>query len=368
MEPTACPDEIAQPPDVELIEVSKHFKEVVAVDRVSMTVVRGEFISLLGPSGCGKTTTLRMIAGLESPTSGEILLQGQSALRIPPYQRPTNMVFQQYALFPHMTVFDNVAYGLTLLKMDKGSIRNKVTELLNLVQLSGLENRYPHQLSGGQQQRVALGRGLARDPAVLLLDEPLGSLDLVLRREMQIELKKLQQKVGISFVYVTHDQEEALAMSDRIAVMHQGRIVQMASSRELYERPATRFVAEFVGENNVLPVTIKATNVDGVVLDLDGSLVFAPADSPGQAGQEVSVCVRADRIRVAGAAQACRNQLHARLLQAVFRGTTVKWLVQLPAGLEITISTPIDESVEQPQPGGHLMIGWNPADMLILVE
>jgi spermidine/putrescine transport system ATP-binding protein len=359
---------MAQLPDVELIEVSKHFKEVVAVDHVSMTVVRGEFISLLGPSGCGKTTTLRMIAGLEKPTSGEILLQGQSAVRIPPYRRPTNMVFQQYALFPHMTVFENVAYGLTLLRMDKGAIRNKVTQLLSLVQLSGFENRYPHQLSGGQQQRVALARGLARDPAVLLLDEPLGSLDLVLRREMQVELKKLQQKVGISFVYVTHDQEEALAMSDRIAVMNRGRIVQMASSRELYERPATRFVAEFVGENNVLSSTVRARDVDGVALDLDGSVVIAPADSPGQAGQEVSVCLRADRIRLAGAAQACRNQLRTHLLQAVFRGTTVKWLVQLPAGQEIVISTSIDESVEQPQPGGDLVIGWNPADMLILVE
>jgi spermidine/putrescine transport system ATP-binding protein len=353
---------------VELLEVSKHFKEVVAVDRVSFRVQRGEFISLLGPSGCGKTTTLRMIAGLEKPTSGEILVQGQSALRIPPYRRPTNMVFQQYALFPHMTVYDNVAYGLTLRRMDKADIREKVTQLLHLVQLSGLEKRYPHQLSGGQQQRVALARGLARDPAVLLLDEPLGSLDLVLRREMQIELKKLQQKVGISFVYVTHDQEEALAMSDRIAVMNLGRIVQLASSRELYEQPATRFVAEFVGENNVLASTIKGRDSGAVLLELDEGRLLAPPGSPGQLGQQVHACIRADRIRLRQPAEVCQNQLRGRLSQAVFRGTTIKWLVQTASGREITVSTPIDESAEQPLVGSELVIGWNSADVLILAE
>jgi spermidine/putrescine transport system ATP-binding protein len=237
---------------VELREVSKRFGEVEAVHQVSLQIREGEFFSLLGPSGCGKTTTLRMIAGFERPDAGEILIRGQRMNEVPPFHRPVNTVFQHYALFPHMTVFENVAFGLEMKRLPREEIRRRVAEALRLVRLTGLENRYPRQLSGGQQQRVALARALVNRPAVLLLDEPLGALDLKLRKEMQLELKNLQHQVGITFIYVTHDQEEAMTMSDRIAVMNQGRVLQVGTPVEIYERPATRFVADFIGETNFL--------------------------------------------------------------------------------------------------------------------
>jgi spermidine/putrescine transport system ATP-binding protein len=238
--------------DVELVAVTKRFGDVAAVDRVDLAVRPGEFLSLLGPSGCGKTTTLRLIAGFERPDEGEVRIGGEDVARLPPYKRDVNTVFQSYALFPHLTVGENVAYGLKQRGLARKERRARAVEMLELVRLSGFEGRKPKQLSGGQQQRVALARALVMSPKVLLLDEPLGALDLKVRRELQIELKRIQEEVGITFVYVTHDQEEALAMSDRVAVMNAGRIEQLAAPREIYDEPATRFVADFIGETNFI--------------------------------------------------------------------------------------------------------------------
>ena len=242
--------------DVRLVDVVKKFGDMFAVDHINLEVRDGEFFSLLGPSGCGKTTTLRMIGGFEEPTSGLIELQGQDVTWLPPYQRNVNTVFQSYALFPHLTIFENVAFGLRRARSRSPRSRPRVTEMLRLVELSGLDKRKPTQISGGQAQRVALARALINRPAVLLLDEPLGALDLKLRKQMQVELKRIQQEVGITFIYVTHDQEEAMTMSDRIAVMNNGRYEQLGDPEGLYERPTTRFVAGFLGVSNLLPATI----------------------------------------------------------------------------------------------------------------
>jgi spermidine/putrescine transport system ATP-binding protein len=255
------------PPDVEIIEVTKRFGDVTAVDRMNLRIARGEFYSLLGPSGCGKTTTLRMIAGFEQPTEGEILLDGQPIAGVPPYKRNVNTVFQHYALFPHMDVAQNVGYGLRQRKVGRADEQRRVAEALALVRLTGFERRRTWEMSGGQQQRVALARALVNHPTVLLLDEPLGALDLKLRKEMQLELKALQREVGITFVYVTHDQEEALTMSDVIVVMRDGLIQQLGGPTELYERPINRFVADFIGTSNFMPATVEEVDtVSGRVL------------------------------------------------------------------------------------------------------
>ena len=248
-------------PEIRLTELTKHFREVRAVDRVSIDIQPGEFFSMLGPSGCGKTTTLRMIGGFELPTSGRIELRGRDVTTDPPDKRPVNMVFQNYALFPHLDVADNIAFGLRRKGVDKAQTKRRVGEALELVHLAGYDRRKPNQLSGGQQQRVALARALVNRPNVLLLDEPLGALDLKLRKALQIELKRVQIEVGITFVYVTHDQEEALTMSDRIAVMHRGKVEQLGTPEELYERPRTRFVADFIGTSNLLAGSVEV--VDG---------------------------------------------------------------------------------------------------------
>src|SRR5918994_1247319 len=265
---------------IELVSVEKEFTagghDVRAVEHVDLRIAEGEFFSLLGPSGCGKTTTLRMIAGFEEPTSGQILLHGRDMVGVPPFRRDVNMVFQQYALFPHMDVFENVAFGLRRKKVDKDEIRRRVAEALALVELEGRETRKPRQLSGGQQQRVALARALVNRPRALLLDEPLGALDLKLRQAMQLELKRIQREVGITFVYVTHDQEEALTMSDRIAVMNRGRIEQVSAPEDVYERPTTTFVAGFIGVSNLMP---------GKVVESSGSRTRVHLD----AGVEVDV-------------------------------------------------------------------------------
>ena len=286
---------------IELVSVEKEFTagghDVRAVERVDLQIVEGEFFSLLGPSGCGKTTTLRMIAGFEEPTSGQILLHGRDMVGVPPFRRDVNMVFQQYALFPHMDVFENVAFGLRRKKVDKAEIGRRVAEALALVELEGREKRKPRQLSGGQQQRVALARALVNRPRALLLDEPLGALDLKLRQAMQLELKRIQREVGITFVYVTHDQEEALTMSDRLVVMNAGRIEQLGSPRELYEHPATRFVANFIGTSNILTGRLERRGDAWALSGLgpDQRVLVAEA---GQAreGQDVELAVRPEKI------------------------------------------------------------------------
>ncbi|MER3485129.1 MAG: spermidine/putrescine ABC transporter ATP-binding protein [Chloroflexota bacterium] len=253
--PTASDTAEPGPPSVELRDVVKRFGDVVAVDHVSLEVRRGEFLTLLGPSGCGKTTTLRMIGGLELPSSGQILIHGADMSRQPPYRRPVNTVFQNYALFPHLTVGQNISYGLIMAKVPRAERERRVAEALEMVRLPHVEHRRPSELSGGQQQRVALARALVNRPQVLLLDEPLGALDLKLRKAMQLELKRLNREVGATFLYVTHDQEEALTMSDRIAVMSEGRILQVGTPAEIYERPNSRFVADFIGQTNFLEGT-----------------------------------------------------------------------------------------------------------------
>jgi spermidine/putrescine transport system ATP-binding protein len=267
---------------VELREVTKRFGSVAVVEGVSLQIRPGEFFSLLGPSGCGKTTTLRILAGFVQPDAGEVFIAGKRVTHLPPNERDVNMVFQNYALFPHLTVEQNVAFGLEIQKLPRAQIRKRVGWALELVRLCGLESRYPHQLSGGQQQRVALARALVTQPSVLLLDEPLGALDLKLRQQMQLELKKLQRELAITFLYVTHDQEEALTMSDRLAVMNQGRVVQVGTPQEIYERPATRFVADFIGESNFLEGRVVAWDGKKALVQI-GSL-SATVRSPSISG------------------------------------------------------------------------------------
>ena len=262
-------------PAVELQRITKRFGDVVAVDNVDLSIADGEFFALLGPSGCGKTTTLRLIAGLEFPTEGSLSIFGQEVGTLTPNKRPVNTVFQNYALFPHLSVLENVGFGLKMQGVDKNTTRRRSMEMIELVQLEGLAERKPSQMSGGQQQRVALARALVNQPKVLLLDEPLGALDLKLRQEMQLELKKLQRDVGISFVFVTHDQEEALTMSDRIAVMNEGELLQVATPEEIYERPTNRFVADFIGQTNLLEGTI--SDKETVILE-NGKYVKALND------------------------------------------------------------------------------------------
>ncbi len=280
-------------PAVELQRITKRFGDVVAVDNVDLSIADGEFFALLGPSGCGKTTTLRLIAGLEFPTEGSLSIFGQEVGTLTPNKRPVNTVFQNYALFPHLSVLENVGFGLKMQGVDKNTTRRRSMEIIELVQLEGLAERKPSQMSGGQQQRVALARALVNQPKVLLLDEPLGALDLKLRQEMQLELKKLQRDVGISFVFVTHDQEEALTMSDRIAVMNEGELLQVATPEEIYERPTNRFVADFIGQTNLLEGTI--SDKETVILE-NGKYVKALNNF--SAGTHVAVSLRPERAHI----------------------------------------------------------------------
>ena len=309
--------------DVELRGVTKRFDDVVAVDNIDLSVKNGEFLSLLGPSGCGKTTTLRLIAGFEQPEEGEILIAGEDVAGLPPYKRDVNTVFQSYALFPHLNVLDNVAYGLKQRGLRKPARENKAREALGLVRLEQLERRKPRQLSGGQQQRVALARALVMEPKVLLLDEPLGALDLRVRKQLQIELKRIQHSVGITFVYVTHDQEEALVMSDRVAVMHAGKIEQLGPPREIYDEPASRFVADFIGETNfikqngrvvaVRPERLQISRATGATRDgLGGEIVTTMVIGPAiqclvRTDNEQEVLVRQQRSGSNGEAESFRE-------------------------------------------------------------
>ena len=341
---------------VSLIDVEKRFGSNLVVRKMNMEIQEGEFLTLLGPSGCGKTTTLRMIAGFEDATSGIIKVQGECVESKEPYQRDVNTVFQNYALFPHMTVFQNVAYGLTIKKVPKDEIRRRVTEMLSLVQLTGYETRKPDALSGGQKQRVAIARALINNPKVLLLDEPLGALDLKLRKQMQIELKRLQKKLGITFVYVTHDQEEALTMSDRIAVMNAGIIEQMGTPREIYDRPRTRFVAGFIGESNIF---------DGVVRAVDGDLlrVECPAGSLTtrgegfQVGEEMHVSIRPEYLEV-GTGKTEGFDLPAKVKDFTYMGTVVKTALDLSDGAEVKLSR-FDQD-ERLREGDAVQVFWDP--------
>ena len=315
--------------DVRLVDVVKQFGDAVAVDHIDLEVRDGEFFSLLGPSGCGKTTTLRMIGGFEQPTSGLIELQGQDVTWLPPYKRNVNTVFQNYALFPHLTIFENVAFGLRRKGVKDAEVKSRVTEMLELVELPGFETRKPTQISGGQAQRVALARALINKPAVLLLDEPLGALDLKLRKQMQVELKRIQQEVGITFIYVTHDQEEAMTMSDRIAVMNKGRYEQLGEPEVLYERPTTRFVAGFLGVSNLLPGAVEGDDGTYAAVRLADDTRDPGAARPASAGRPASAsasgprrsgCTRQSRAR-RPATTRCRASFAMRRTSASARST-----------------------------------------------
>jgi spermidine/putrescine transport system ATP-binding protein len=329
---------------VEMRQVTKRFPnpgggEVNAVDDVTLQINQGEFFSLLGPSGCGKTTSLRMIAGFEYPTQGEILINGQALGRTPPFRRPVNTVFQNYALFQHMTVFQNVAFGLEMEKLPKDEIFRRVAAALAMVQLNGMERRRPRQLSGGQQQRVALARALVKRPAVLLLDEPLGALDQKLRKEMQLELKGLQIQVGITFIYVTHDQEEALTMSDRMAVMNRGKILQLGTPVEVYERPANRFVADFIGETNFFPGVICALEKERATIrlqDLNAEL-SALLEGDLHLGQQVVLSVRPEKIRLSAEPALPQNSLPARVDKTAYVGSDTRVVIYLGGGLQVNV-------------------------------
>jgi spermidine/putrescine transport system ATP-binding protein len=367
---------VPAPIDVRLERVTKRFHDVVAVDDLSLNVQRGEFFSMLGPSGCGKTTTLRMIGGFEEATSGTIFLGDADVTNLPPFKRDVNTVFQSYALFPHLTVFENVAFGLRRKRTTDAEIRQRVSQMLELVELPGYERRKPSQLSGGQQQRVALARALINQPRVLLLDEPLGALDLKLRKQMQIELKRIQTEVGITFIYVTHDQEEAMTMSNRIAVMRHGKIEQLGAPEELYERPTTAFVAGFLGVSNLLDgeVTERGGTLARVRLG-DGTVLSAPAELVNGAGS-VRVGVRPEKLRVLAVddhgtddAEDGLNRLRGTVLDASYIGVSTQYLVETGDGHRLTVYAQNLETggaAEALADGQRVLLTWKPQHTFVI--
>ena len=334
-------------PILELRHLSKRFGEFAAVDDLSLEIAAGEFLTLLGASGSGKTTTLRMIAGFEPPTAGDILMAGQPIAALPPFKRDINTVFQHYALFPHMSVRDNIAYGLRMRGVPRAEREERVTKALAMVKLQQLGARAPRQLSGGQQQRVALARALVNRPRVLLLDEPLGALDLKLRKEMQLELKHLQTHLGITFVYVTHDQEEALTMSDRIELMRQGRIAQVGTPRDLYDRPASRYVADFIGDTNLLPGIVTESGGGVVALRVGEAALRGMSDDAPAVGSEAWLRVRPESIDLADGAPSTpgRNVVTGTVRDAVYAGSSLRVHVTLPSGQRLVANVPSDRRV-----------------------
>lgn len=354
-------------PAIELRDVTKRFGDHVAVDRVSLKIEQGEFFSLLGPSGCGKTTTLRMVAGFAYPDEGDIRIAGHVVNDVPAYRRDTNLVFQQLALFPHLDVFDNVAFGLRVKRRtSRSDVNDRVRTVLQLVELGGLETRRIRQLSGGQQQRVAIARALINEPAVLLLDEPLGALDLKLRQQMQLELRTIQQRVGITFLYVTHDQGEALTMSDRIAVMNKGRLEQIASSEEIYSRPATRFVANFIGDTNLLDGTFLEMDGGDVIVDWQGLRVRAAGGERPPAGP-MAISLRTEKVRLGSPAPAAQddNVFDARVARATFIGSYLRYDLVLPNDCRLTAQAPND-AARHWRDGEAVQVRWSKDSCVLL--
>ena len=350
-------------PAVSLDRITKRFGDVTAVDELRLDIADGEFFALLGPSGCGKTTTLRMIAGLEFPTEGSLRIFGDEVGTLPPEKRPVNTVFQSYALFPHMTVLQNVAFGLRMRKVAKAEAAERAAEAIQLVKMAGMEQRRPTQLSGGQQQRVALARALVNSPKVLLLDEPLGALDLKLRQEMQRELKTLQREVGITFVFVTHDQEEALTMSDRIGVMHNGELLQVGTPEEIYERPSNRFVADFIGQTNLLDATVEG---DGTVCLANGTRVAA--DTRGLTpATAVALSLRPERARLAtqGSVPSGQPSLSGRIEQSTYLGNAIVFSVAV-AGMTLDVRAENLVAGSVPPVGDEVVVTWDPGAAVVV--
>jgi spermidine/putrescine transport system ATP-binding protein len=356
-------------PCVVLESVTKRFGELTAVDAIDLSIAEGEFFTMLGPSGCGKTTTLRMIAGFEEVTGGRLTIDDVDMLGIPPHKRPTNTVFQSYALFPHLSVRENVAFGLRRKGVDKSEIDQRVREELERVGLAAEANRRPAQLSGGMQQRVALARALVNLPRVLLLDEPLGALDLKLRKGLQVELKKIQREVGITFVYVTHDQEEALTMSDRIAVMNKGHIEQIADPEEVYDRPSTSFVAGFIGVSNLMPGTVRKTGERGEV-ELDTGVQVSTEVDGFNPGDRCQAVVRPEKLAI-GAGGGNQPSVEGLVESSLYLGTSTQLIVQLPGDVRMTVLVPnTDEAQRQQLPGGgaKVQLTWDPEHMHVVRE
>jgi spermidine/putrescine transport system ATP-binding protein len=360
-------------PSVRLAQVSKSYGDFEAVRSLDLDIASGEFFTLLGPSGCGKTTTLRMIAGFEDPTDGAVLIDGDDVAGLPAHQRPTNTVFQSYALFPHLSVADNVAFGLRRQKVDGAETKRRVSEELERVGLAREANRRPSQLSGGQQQRVALARAIVNRPKVLLLDEPLGALDLKLRKGLQIELKRIQREVGITFVYVTHDQEEALTMSDRIAVMNHGRIEQCAPPEAVYERPATTFVAGFIGVSNLMPGVVSQATDGRASVKLDAGVQVEAERNGLSEGERCHAVVRPEKLRISRPEEAGGNgaQVDGVVEASVFLGTATQIEVRLADDVKMTVLVPnADEAERGRLPGGGVPVrlSWAPENIHLVRE
>jgi spermidine/putrescine transport system ATP-binding protein len=346
--------------DVRLQNLTKQFDEVVAVDNISLDIEHGRFFALLGPSGCGKTTTLRMIGGFEEPTAGQILLGDRDVAGLPAYKRDVNTVFQSYALFPHLSIFENVAFGLRRRAVKGEEVKRRTLEALELVGLSGMEKRKPRQMSGGQQQRVALARALVNRPRVLLLDEPLGALDLKLRKQMQLELKRIQHEVGLTFIHVTHDQEEAMTMADQIVVMNNGHIEQAGTPEELYEQPNTAFVAGFLGVSNLLHGTVAGDNQ--VRLD-NGTTVHVPAEVLAGRKGPISIGIRPEKIRLGGGE---RNELTGTLAESAYIGVSTQYIVDTPAGSVTVYVQNGQGGAAGYAEGDSLSLTWSPESTFVV--
>ena len=362
-------------PTVRLERVSKHFGDLVAVRELDLDIGSGEFFTLLGPSGCGKTTTLRMIAGFEQPTAGRVLIDGADVAGLPSYTRPTNTVFQSYALFPHLSVRENVAFGLRRKKVPKDEINQRVEAELERVGLAAEINRRPNQLSGGQQQRVALARALVNLPKVLLLDEPLGALDLKLRKGLQVELKRIQRDVGITFVYVTHDQEEALTMSDRIAVMSNGVVEQVDSPENVYERPSTTFVAGFIGVSNLMPGTVTAADGGRGTIKLDSGVDIQASVDGIQSGERCHAIVRPEKLRISSASGGSSTDalpgVEGVVQSSIYLGTATQIVGDLPGEVAMTVLVPNASEAERarlPGGGAPVRLSWEPEHMHVVRE
>jgi len=356
--------------EVELIGVTKRFDGNAAVEAVSLSVMQGEFLTLLGPSGCGKTTLLRLIGGFVQPDEGKVLLSGKDVTLLPPFRRNVTTVFQHYALFPHMDVRDNVAFGLRLRRVPGGELSERVGEALEMVRLSGMESRFPSELSGGQQQRVALARSIVLRPRVLLLDEPLAALDLKLRKQMQVELKGLQRKLGISFIFVTHDQEEALTMSDRIAVINAGRVQQISSARDVYEHPVNEFVADFIGLSNIVQGAVESSDGRRYWIRIGPHKVGARAPSGSTArspGEPVSIMIRPEKIQLRS--PGADAGLPGKIQSTIYLGESTRWIVRLAEGSEIQVVEQNREAAGTVtlSAGDNVSIRWEP-DSAVLIE
>ena len=340
-----------------------------AVDGVSLDIRSGEFLTMLGPSGSGKTTTLMMIAGFETPTAGDIAIDGKSVVAMPPYRRNIGMVFQNYALFPHLTVEENVGFPLKQRGVPKAERAKLVAEALELVHLPGYGARYPRQLSGGQQQRVAVARAVVFKPRLLLMDEPLGALDKQLRENLQLEMRRLHADLGITFIYVTHDQEEALTMSDRIAVMNDGKVAQVGSPEDLYDRPDNRFVAGFIGESNFLPAIVRGLEDDVVIAECEGTLIRALCPGRPASGEKVTLTTRPERLRFADANQAGmhpQNRLSVTVTEAVFAGERCRYMLQAGDGTSIVLKEPSSAAIRRRAVGERAEIAWSVADTILV--